>query len=85
MITHTPLRANRHFLLRIVRRLPACAQLSNPAESDGRGWTILKGGNRGGDAAAIGDSDALWGFSDSRLGLKDCRQHGAAEERRAFG
>ena len=33
--------------LRIVRRLPACAQLSEPAELMGRCWTILEGGNRG--------------------------------------
>jgi hypothetical protein len=33
--------------LRIVRRLPACAQLSDPAELMGRCWTILEGGNRG--------------------------------------
>jgi hypothetical protein len=25
-------------------------------------WTILKGGNRGKVADAIGDSDALWGL-----------------------
>jgi hypothetical protein len=37
----------RSLALRIVRRLPACGQLSDPWGLMGRCWAIIEGGNRG--------------------------------------
>jgi hypothetical protein len=47
--------------LRIVRRLPASAQLCRTRRPEGRRWSILEGGNRGsvlmGSAVAVGYGD----------------------------
>jgi hypothetical protein len=51
--------------LRIVRRLPACAQLSNLIGLMGRGWAILEGGNRG---SVLMKSDAAMSYGDLNEG-----------------
>jgi hypothetical protein len=54
--------SNESFSLRIVRRLPACAQLSSLAEPDGQGLGNPRGRKPRDRADEVSRGDELWGF-----------------------
>ena len=54
--------AHSQVALRIVRRLPACAQLSKLVEADGQGLGNPRGRKPREGADEVSGGDELWGF-----------------------